>query len=111
MRNFLKTILKATFVVAAAVALIVYCKSIFGEQYTEKTEGKKTSIHWEYVNLREDHTQNSDIITVLHEGNNVTLTGYSYEYLSAEDIPQESWLKVITEDGQTGWIVSDSIQW
>jgi len=98
-------------IIIGSIVLVVVLFSGCGKQYDEKSVDLEVCIAWETVNLREDYSTNSDVIAELHQGENVFLTGHSYEYAGSEDLSTESWHQVRTSSGQTGWIVTDSIQW
>ena len=106
-----KTFIIAAALIAVAVALAAVITAAFGEKYDAEDANRVISIKWEMVNLREDHSTSSDVIAELHQGDTVTLTGYSYEYVSAEDLPTESWQQIRTSSGQIGRVVTSSIKW
>ena len=103
----------ATFVltVVGSVLLIALLVSNFGNQYDEANVNREVSIEWSTVNLRENHSTWSDIITEINYGETVTLTGYSYEYFGGDGQATESWTEVELPNGKTGWIVTTSINW
>ena len=105
-----KRILFIIAVVAAIVALSSIISSSFGKQHDESDVGRKVSIRWEMVNLREDYSTASGVITKLHQGETVFLTGNSYSYIGGNGHSTEDWIEV-QQSGKTGWIVSSAIQW
>lgn len=98
-------------ILVAAVAIFALVLPSFGKNYDEERAGQEVSIRWEMVNLRENHSTNSDILEELLQGERVTLTGNTYDYCSAEDLPDESWKEVKTKSGKIGWVVTQSIKW
>lgn len=106
--------MKKSVIVIVIICLLASCMllfSNFGKQHKEENVGREVSIRWEMVNLRESYSTTSDVIAELHQGTKVYLTGNSYDYISAEDLPTETWQEVRTASGKTGWIVTESIKW
>ena len=102
----------ATFVltIGLSIILITMMVSTFGNQYDEANVNREVSIEWSTVNLRENHSTWSDVKDQLSCGDTVTLTGYSYEKIG-DGQATESWTEVKMPSGETGWIVTTSINW
>ena len=79
--------------------------------FDESDVGRKVSIEWSEVNVRTGYSTSEEVITSLHKGNHVTLTGYSFNYLGGNSKATESWVEIQLEDGTTGWVVRHSINW
>jgi len=106
-----KTSLYAIILLIALAVTVASIALSAGEQFSPEREGVEKSISWSMVNLRDQPSLNSTVISELHCYETVTLTGYSYHYTGGNGRDTESWQKVVTEDGKEGWIVSTSIQW
>ena len=110
MKNVQK--IKAVLLVTVAVAAIVLLIFAFsGKQFKEKNVGREVAIRWEEVNVREEHSTNSAILTSLKEGDRVTLTGYFFEYAGGDGRSNDNWTEVRLSDGSIGWVVTPSIDW
>ena len=97
--------------VAFIIIVSLMITAFFGKQFNEDTVGQEVSIDWEEVNVREDHSTSSEIITSLTRGKVVTLTGNSFEYLGGDGRNNDSWTEIELPNGTIGWVVTRSISW
>lgn len=91
------------------VLVFIFIKSFCGEHFYKDLKGTETTVSWEYVNLRDDHKENSKVIMTLIQNDEVTLTGNKYDYLGGDGKSHDVWLEITTKNGITGWIVGDAI--
>ena len=87
--------------------IVLLLNLVFGEGFNDNKAGIKTSVRWKYVNVRENPSTSSNIISSLNNGNALTLTGKTYEY---NDGPNSSWVEILIND-QVGWVVSNSVDY
>lgn len=104
------------FLISLIIFLLIFVLSLFvkfnfGKQFKEDNVGRQVCIEWEEVNLREGYSTLEKVITTLHEGSSVTLTGNYYDCLIGNGLSTDSWTEVKLKDGTTGWVVNASIKW
>lgn len=97
------------FIVLFFLLVFIFIKSLCGEHFYKNLKGTETTISWDYVNLRDGHTENANIITNLIQNDEVTLTGNKYDILGGDGKSHDVWLEITTKNGITGWIVGDAI--
>ena len=96
---------------ALLVLVIIVATQNSGSKYSSDLDGETRRIGWELVNLREEPSTRAEIFAELENGDTVTLTGWGYHVLGGNDVPEEDWVQVRTQEGQTGWIVRSSLAW
>ena len=111
MKKYRQSIIGFIAAIVAVATFVGVMNQFSGEHFSSEQEGLEKRIDWTSVNLRtKPSTAGGSIIDTLKFNEPVTLTGYTYEYIGGDDTT-ESWHKVITKDGQEGWVVSTAIQW
>lgn len=93
------------------VLMIVAPNLLSRKKFNSDNVGREVRIEWEEVNLRKGHSALEKVITTLHKGSSVTLTGNSYNCLIGNGIATDSWVEVELKNGTTGWVVTTSIEW
>jgi len=95
-----------------AIALLSWSFTKASEPtFTKEHVGLKVNIEWLEVNVRTGHSTSNEVIATLKKGNSVTLTGYSFDYIGGNSKATECWVEIEMENGTTGWIVRNSIDW
>ena len=102
--------MKKLIIVALVVTSFLYLINMAGGQFDENKKDQAATVSWSEVNLRDDHsTTGGDVLDILESGEKVVLTGYVYDTLGGDGHSTDSWVEVLTQDGQRGWVVSRSV--
>lgn len=103
------SILAGIIIVVLVLSIVILCSaSDSGKKFSPDNVGRQVRIGWEEVNLRTGYSTSSEIITILHKGSSVTLTGNSCESMLIET-SNDTWTEVQLKDGTIGWVTTYSI--